>query len=342
MLKLTFTKTLAPAWWPPRWTAVALALALAACGKTPEPTGKPAPSVTSGRATAAQTAPQGEPIAIQAKYPAPKRLVAIGDLHGDLDATRRALKLAGAIDDADAWVGGELVVVQTGDDVDRGDDDRAVLDLLDRLRDEAKAKGGMLLVLNGNHELMNASLDFRYATEASKRAFDELAAPRRAAVPAVPEGVRGRANAFFPAGPYAKRLAERPLVAIVGDSVFVHGGVLMKHVDYGLDRMDGEVRGWLRGDGSPPAVVLSEDGPVWTRLYSAQPGKRECDELGRVLARLGSKRMVMGHTPQRPDITSACDERAWRIDTGMSKHYGGRVEALEITGETVRVLKDAR
>jgi hypothetical protein len=336
MLNLAASKSLAP-------LAFALALALAACSKkTPEPVGTPAPSVASSRATAAASAAKDEPVALAARYPAPKRLVAIGDLHGDLDATRRALKLAGAIDDADKWIGGELVVVQTGDDIDRGDDDRAILDLFDRLRDEAKAKGGMFLVLNGNHELMNVSLDFRYVTPGSKRAFDDLATPRRPEVPAVPEDERGRANAFAPAGPYAKRLAERPLVAIVGDSVFVHGGVLMKHVSYGLDRMDGEVRAWLRGDGSPPAAVLSDDGPVWTRLYSAQPGKRECDELSRVLARLGAKRMVMGHTPQRPDITSACESQAWRIDTGMSKHYGGRVEALEIVGDTVRVLKEAR
>lgn len=334
MLNLAASKSLAP---------LTLALALAACSKTtPEPTGTPNPSVASARVTAAESAAPKEPVALAARYPAPKRLVAIGDLHGDLDATRRALKLAGAIDDTDKWIGGELVVVQTGDDIDRGDDDRAILDLFDRLRDEAKAKGGMFLVLNGNHELMNVALDFRYVTPGSKRSFDDLATPRRPEVPAVPDDERGRANAFAPAGLYAKRLAERPVVAIVGDSVFVHGGVLMMHVNYGLDRMDGEVRAWLRGQGSPPAVVVSEDGPVWTRLYSAQPGKRECDELSRVLSRLGAKRMVMGHTPQRPDITSACGGEAWRIDTGMSKHYGGRVEVLEIVGDTVRVLKDAR
>ena len=36
---------------------------------------------------------------IATRFPAARRIVAIGDLHGDLDATRRALRLAGAIDE---------------------------------------------------------------------------------------------------------------------------------------------------------------------------------------------------------------------------------------------------
>src|SRR5687768_17426401 len=73
------------------------------------------------------------------RHPAPKRLVAIGDLHGDLAATRSALRAAGAIDDADRWSGGELVIVQTGDVLDRGDDEQAILDLIFRLETEAAA-----------------------------------------------------------------------------------------------------------------------------------------------------------------------------------------------------------
>src|SRR5690606_24472494 len=87
--------------------------------------------------------------------PSAPRVVAIGDLHGDLEATRKALRLAGAIDAKDRWVGGALVVVQTGDAIDRGDDDRAILDLLERLSREAKQAGGALYALSGNHEVMN-------------------------------------------------------------------------------------------------------------------------------------------------------------------------------------------
>lgn len=274
-------------------------------------------------------------------YPAPARLVAFGDVHGDLDATKRALRLAGAIDATGAWIGGALFVVQTGDQIDRGDDDRAILDLFDRLRDEAKTKGGTVLALNGNHELMNVALDFRYVTEGAFGAFAELAKDDHPAVARLPGAQRGRAVAFFPGGVYAKRLAERPVVAIVGDSVFVHGGLKMKHLEYGLAKLDGDTRAWLRGERAEPGrAVAGEDGVVWMRDYSAQTGARECAELATVLDALGAKRMVMGHTPQKPDISETCDGRAWRIDTGMSRHYGGRVEVLEIAEGKTRVLKD--
>ncbi len=314
------------------------ALALAGCDSTPP---KPA-------STGAPAAPQGSgapPSAERAAlegltYPAPRRLVAFGDVHGDIDATKRALKLAGATDDDGAWVGGDLFVVQTGDIIDRGDRDREILDLFSRLRGDAKSKGGTFLVLNGNHEIMNAQLDFRYATSDSTKAFEEFGAQQRPDVPPVGEAERGRANAFFPGGTYAKRLAEHPMVAIVGDSVFVHGGVHPKHLDYGLARMDNEVRAWLRGERALPKIAVAEDGPVWSRAYSAAPSATECAELDKVLDRLGAKRMVMGHTPQKPDISPACDAKAWRIDTGMSKSYGGNVEVLELVGGEARILKE--
>ena len=141
--------------------------------------------------------------------PPAETVVAIGDLHGDLSATRRALKLAGAIDDDDRWVGGKLIVVQTGDVLDRGDEDRGVLDLLERLRDEAKRAGGELLSLAGNHEIMNVMGDFRYITQGGLDAFG---------------GAAARLDAFRPGGRYALKIAERPIYVRVGDTVFVHGG----------------------------------------------------------------------------------------------------------------------
>lgn len=55
---------------------------------------------------------------------APRRRPAVGDLHGDMPKALRCLKLAGVIDvvnDEAVWTGGNTVVVQLGDVLDRGD-----------------------------------------------------------------------------------------------------------------------------------------------------------------------------------------------------------------------------
>jgi hypothetical protein len=273
-----------------------------------------------------------------------RRVVAIGDLHGDLDAARRVLRLAGAIDAKDTWIGGKLVVVQTGDDVDRGDGDRAILDLLERLEGEAAKAGGELTVLNGNHEIMNASFDFRYVTPGAFESFSDVK-PKNPGVAAALEHMeapeRGRAAAFAPGGPYAAMIAKRPIIYRVGDTMFVHGGILPKYAAYGIDRINSEARAWLLGEVSdPPRALTSEDGPLWTRMYSAAPGREECATLNEALSKLGAKRMVMGHTVQRNGINAACDGKAWRIDVGMSKFFHGPIQALAIDGDTVTVLKE--
>ena len=61
------------------------------------------------------------------------RLIAMGDVHGDYDAAISALKLAGAIGDSLRWIGGDLTIVQTGDQLDRGDQERAIWTSLNAL-----------------------------------------------------------------------------------------------------------------------------------------------------------------------------------------------------------------
>jgi hypothetical protein len=259
----------------------------------------------------------------------PKRLVAIGDLHGDLGGTRSALKAAGAIDDADTWIGGSLVIVQTGDILDRGDDESKILDLFERLASEAKAAGGAIIQLNGNHELMNAAHDFRYVTPGGMRDFGG-----------------DRTRAFDPGGPWSKKLAKFNVVAIVGGTVFSHAGVLGEWATQ-LDEVNLSSRCWLDGQAGsasePPSALTSEDSPVWTRAYGL-PDAVDCAALSAVLTRLGAQRMVVGHTVQREGITSACDGKLWRIDVGLAVGYGGPIQVLEVIGApgAPRVLSGTR
>ncbi|MBW2276224.1 MAG: metallophosphoesterase [Deltaproteobacteria bacterium] len=254
----------------------------------------------------------------------PERIVAIGDLHGDLAATRRALRLAGAIDDQDRWIGGDLLLIQTGDTIDRGDQDREVLDLLERLIESAPHSGGAVIALNGNHELMNAAGDMRYITPRAMAGFDDLG---------------GRAKAFEPGSEYALRFSEQDVIVKIGDTVFAHGAVLPHHVEYGIERLNREVRAWLRSDRSElPAIMKSEDAPVWDRRFSDEAKESDCAVLERTLTMLNASRLVVGHEAQEKGITSACDDKVWRIDVGMSAFYGGPTEVLEIRGDDVRVL----
>ncbi|PNG99167.1 hypothetical protein TSOC_015060, partial [Tetrabaena socialis] len=69
------------------------------------------------------------------------------------------------------WAGGDSVLVQLGDVVDRGDDSLALLGLLERLRAQARAAGGDVVCLLGNHELMNVQQDFRYIARGELRAL---------------------------------------------------------------------------------------------------------------------------------------------------------------------------
>lgn len=334
--------------------AVALAALLMAGGcsrdAAPRPAADPAPSEPiatqppppspSPSPTPAGAATCGAGPAL--RYPAARRLAAIGDLHGDLAATRGALRAAGAIDDGDRWIGGDLVVVQTGDVLDRGDDEQAIMDLLERLEPEATAAGGALIWLLGNHELMNTAGDFRYVTPGG---FVDFADAPGVDASRAPSGIdpiaRARAAAFLPGGAYARTMGGQSVVAIVGDTVFSHAGVLPAWTSR-LDDTNQGARCWLTGGGPPPSALEAQDGPLWQRDYGREPA--DCAALDQALAALGARRMVVGHTPQQAGITHACGEKLWRIDVGMSAHYGGPVQVLVLAGDpaTPRVVTGER
>jgi hypothetical protein len=255
----------------------------------------------------------------------PKRLVAIGDLHGDLGGTRAALRAAKAIDDNDRWIGGDLVIVQTGDVLDRGDDESKIFGLLAQLDTDARKAGGAIIQLDGNHELMNSARDFRYVTPAGMTDFGG-----------------DRQKAFDPGGPWAKRLAHNNLVAIVNGTVFSHAGIVPEWITQ-LDELNLTARCWLDGQAggpdAPPLALTSESSPVWTRAYGMPDV--DCAQVDQVLAKLDAKRMVVGHTVQPSGINSACDGKLWRIDVGLAKLYAGPIEVLELS-DPPRVVEGTR
>jgi hypothetical protein len=187
---------------------------------------------------------------------------------------------------------------------------------------------------------MNVQLDLRYVTPAGFEDFQDAVTITDvdSVLAQFEEEQRARVSAFRPGGAYAKVLAQRNTVVIIGQNVFVHGGILPEHMDYGLERLNAELRAWMAGEGPVPAWTEEKDSPVWMRHYSDEVDEEDCDLLAEVLDRLGAKRMIVGHTVQTDGITSYCEGKVWCIDVGIADYYGGEVCILEIKGDTVRVI----
>lgn len=181
---------------------------------------------------------------------AARRLVAVADLHGDLGATMRVLQLAGLVDAHGGWTGGDAVLVQTGDIVDRGGEAKQIYELFRRLAEQAPSEGGEVHNLLGNHDAMNVLGDLRYVNQTDYAHFG---------------GARARARAFSSAGDLGQWLRSRPVALHLGDTVFVHAGITAAWAAQGLDAINALMRAALSGAGgmSTRASVLGASGPVW-------------------------------------------------------------------------------
>jgi hypothetical protein len=299
--------------------AVALAMTLAACGSAgrldPMTDGSVDPDAAIPRGDDPTPLPDATGGTDADDPPVSPRLVAIGDLHGDLDSTLEAFRVGGLIDDDNRWIGGAAWAVQVGDQLDRGDEELEIQDFLEALAVEAEAAGGKLVVLNGNHELMNVDGNFNYVTPDGFTDFG---------------GLQGRAAAFAPGSALAKRLAARPSYLISHDTLFVHGGVTVGYAD-DLADLDAEARAWMRGEQADrPALLTDGSGPVWDRTFGETESASVCAAADKTMAALGVERLVVAHTVQYDGINAICDDRVWRIDVGLSDYYAALAAPTQV------------
>jgi hypothetical protein len=174
---------------------------------------------------------------------ATERVVAIGDVHGDLDAFVGILQRARLIDPGKRWAGGRSTLVQTGDLLDRGPKSRDVMDLLMSLQKEAQRQGGRVVVLMGNHEAMNLFGDLRYVSNEDYASFadDRADARNRKNDSSRPAGFAERCEALGPDGKYGKWLRSLPAIARIDDSIFLHGGIVPDLAMQTIEKLNEEI-----------------------------------------------------------------------------------------------------
>jgi len=209
-----------------------------------------------------------------ARGAAASRVLAVGDVHADVDAFRAVLRAAEVVDDTGRWRAGDATLVQLGDLLDRGPAPRATLDFARELEAQAAAAGGRYVQLLGNHEVMNLTGDLRYmaaeplasfasarsetlrqdawsayrdwhrrrATRLGERAPSLGGAARREWLAAHPPGWLEHRELFAADGVYGRWLRERPAAAIVDRTLFVHGGIAPGAAGTPLDAIVARVR----------------------------------------------------------------------------------------------------
>jgi hypothetical protein len=213
-----------------------------------------------------------------AAQPAPARLVAIADIHGDLAAFTSILRAAGLVDASARWTGGRARLVQTGDYTDRGADVRALFDLLRTLEGSARRAGGRVDVLLGNHEVMNlvgiyrdvnpavyasfadrgserrrerAYEDHRRLAEGRAEHFDTLppvydVVDRAAWMSARPPGFLEHAAALAPNGTYGRWLRDKAVALDADGTILMHAGIDPASAPPSIDALNQAVRDQIR------------------------------------------------------------------------------------------------
>ena len=88
-----------------------------------------------------------------------------------------------------------------------------------------------------------------------------------------------------------------------------------------------------------PRSSTMSSGPCGTAASSPAPGpaggRPRANELDVALKAFGAKRLVIGHTPSPKGVIVDFDGKLVRIDTGISRAYGGVLGWIEIIGDRV-------
>jgi hypothetical protein len=284
-----------------------------------------------------------------------KRIIAIGDIHGDFTLLLLCLKLAKLIDNNNNWIGNDSVVVQVGDQIDncreinncinykydKADDVKILMYMTD-LHLQAEKSGGAVYSLIGNHELMNIDGDMRYVSQQNILAFGKT----------LDEGIYNRIKFFERGGDMATKIAcTRNSGIIIGSLLFIHAGILPKLAKtFDIQDINKLIRRWILGKDiskyTKQLDILKNNpnlSPFWLRLFgdidSGLPSDNiNCKKINKtlnIITKKTSKKykldtfklkgMIIGHTPQfyphNLGINNTCGDKIWRVDFGGSSAF---------------------
>jgi Calcineurin-like phosphoesterase. len=228
----------------------------------------------------------------KAEFENVKKILVVGDVHGEYDILIRLLKGAKVIDEELNWIWGDGHVVFIGDIFDRGDKVTESLYLIKKLQRQAKANKGRLHFLLGNHEIMVLMDDARYIAPKYKKMSKRL--------------MINYPRFFKEDTELGKWLRSLNSTVKINDLLFVHGGISPEMIekDMSLTQINEEIRMSLKPDhGKTQAELMKEvyfpGNPLWYRGYLIKTRNYSIitdEELDRVLNYYSVKKIFFGHT----------------------------------------------
>jgi hypothetical protein len=251
------------------------------------------------------------------------RIVIIGDIHGDIRRFKDILIDAKIINKNIEWIAEpkNTIVVQMGDQVDSINRDPVLAEwevlpdvemiyFTNLLNKIALTKGGRVISLIGNHELMNVIGNYSYVSAKSLNND---------------EGKRH--DLFKPSGALSVILSQRPIVVKIGKILFCHAGLTMEHLNI-LAKYNKDIsyinsiwKNFIKNNAILledkeifDTILLGNDGILWTRDLN------EKDEVAKMLDRIGCVYMFVGHTVV--ERVKIINDRVWYTDTGISRAFG--------------------
>ncbi|KAJ3311041.1 Ras- protein Rap-1b [Boothiomyces sp. JEL0838] len=205
------------------------------------------------------------------------RLVAVGDLHGDMENSVKTLRMAGIIDENNNWIAGKTIFVQTGDIVDRGPDTIILYKLMMKLTEQAEKAGGKVLIPNA---VMNIQGDLRYVTREDFESFG---------------GYEKREKVWSKDGWIGKYLRT------LGISAWVNGTVAT--AEWAKLHVNGLNSRAKENMHDPRDAIFGGDGPLWYRGYALHPESTECKHLDQALKLLNTVQFVQSIFVEKYDPT---------------------------------------
>lgn len=262
-------------------------------------------------------------------YSGVSKMFIVSDIEGNFSPFRKLLLAGGIIDSAYNWIFGNGHLVLTGDFVDRGSQVNEVLWFIYSLEDKAKAAGGYVHYVLGNHEIMNMNGDLRYVHPKYLESAGLLN--------------EGFTSLYGENAELGRWLRTKNVMEKIGDILFVHGGVSapVNMMDLSTARLNKMVRPHYADSimdfkSAELEILYSDLGPFWYRGYYTGNPSGHANTVDSTLRQYKVKRIATGHTVISDTISALLGGKVINTDV---HHLKGHSEAVLVEeGRYYRVL----